>query len=328
TSIKALLEPAAGAVSHPFAFLAAIETTAIAAAAIALSGLADFGTGSTSELVTETVADDQQCGLDCQIGASPHTQRNEKGHWDSADDAINLAAITAFLQGDPQSGEDAKHILPIAAERNGMVSGDDKATAQSVNSNTAPTEDGRGNTDISGTLTDHSQDLNPGHGALASNHSEVFQLPPISPGPDSTAAQPPNSGGSHVLPASVPISTDAYLVAASDTNSGSLISPTVLSTTQLSLDSAIQQAMSHAGYTASLTLASPTSSPAQLDPLAPPVAPTAPLTSSAPDLVMSVSSTLGSVFVFGSSVGVNPTPQSAHVFDSAANASLLEFVQA
>jgi hypothetical protein len=322
TSIKALLEPAAGAVSHPFAFLAAIEATAIAAAAIALSGLADFGTGSTSELVTKTVADDQQCVLDCQIGASSHTQRNEKGNWESASDAINLAAITAFLQGDPQSGEDAKHILPIAAERNDMVSGDDKTIALSVNSNTAPTADSRDNTD-----TDHSQDLNPGHGALASNHSEVFQLPPISPGSDSTAAaQPPNStgtgGGSHVLPASVPISTDAYLMVASDTNSGSLSSPTVLSTTQLSLDSAIQQAMSHAGYTAGPTLASLTSPPAQLGPLAPPP------TSSAPDLVMSVSSTLGSVFVFGSSVGVNPTAQSAHVFDSAANASLLEFVQA
>jgi hypothetical protein len=37
---------------------------------------------------------------------------------------------------------------------------------------------------------------------------------------------------------------------------------------------------------------------------------------------------LGSVFVFGSSVGVDPTPQSVHVFDSAANTSLLAFVQA
>lgn len=334
TSIKALLEPGAGAASHPFAFLAAIEATAVAAAAIALSGLADFGTGSTSELMTKTVADDQQCVLDCQIGVSPHAQRNEKGNWESASDAINLAAITAFLQGDPQSGEGAKHILPIAAEHNDdMVAGDGKTITLSVNSNTAPTADSRGNTDISGTLTDRSQDPNPGHGALALNPSEAFQLQPISPGPDSTAAAPPpNStgagGGSHVLPASVPISTDAYFMVASDTSSGSFFSPTVLSTIHLPLDGAIEQALSHAGYTVSSTLAALAPSPAQLGPLALPVAPIAPPTSSAPDLIQSVSSILGAPLVLGSSVGVNPTPQSAHDFDSAANASLLAFVHA
>jgi hypothetical protein len=144
TSIKALLEPAAEAASHPFAFLASLEATAVAAVAIALSGLAEFANNSdsNSELVTtKAAADDQQCVLDCQNGAAPQHQLNEKSNWQTANDATNQAVITASLQGDSQSGQDAKHILPVVAERSDMVAADAKALASTTNSNTALSAD-------------------------------------------------------------------------------------------------------------------------------------------------------------------------------------------
>ena len=141
TSVKALLEPAADAASHPFTFLAGVEAAAMAAVAVALSGLTEFGTGSTSELVTKAAADDQQCVTDCQNGVLAHHQLNDKGNLESASDATSQVAVIALAQDDPHFGQYAKQILLLAGASDDTGVGNGNAFVSSNESIVAPTTD-------------------------------------------------------------------------------------------------------------------------------------------------------------------------------------------
>lgn len=136
-TINGLLDSAAGAVSHPLAFLATVEAAAIAALAVAISGLADFGTGSNSELVSKTAVDDQQNGV------LLHQQLADKGSVESIGDATIARAAIASSHNDPL-GQDANLILLVAGDENGLVvAAGEKAATQNLNANQAAIADGQ-----------------------------------------------------------------------------------------------------------------------------------------------------------------------------------------
>jgi hypothetical protein len=133
-TINGLLDSAAGAASHP---LATVEAAAIAALAVAISGLADFGTGSNSELVSKTAVDDQQNGV------LLHQQLADKGSMESIGDATIGRVAIASSHNDPL-GQDANLILLVAGDENGLVvAAGEKAATQNLNANQAAIADGQ-----------------------------------------------------------------------------------------------------------------------------------------------------------------------------------------
>lgn len=181
TSIKAFFEPS-GALSElqPFAFLALVESAAVAAM-VALSSLADSVLNLQSELATPAVADshDQQERLpDRQNDLLPSDHAQDQNKSQLASNGLDSPTNASFAQDDSQLAGNAKQDLALAVPGNdaAAVANGDSSTNSAV---TLPSPIEQAAADRSDdtalvTIADASLLVAPGHSlsTLAGVHSD------------------------------------------------------------------------------------------------------------------------------------------------------------